>query len=294
MAAPKKAVVVTGASSGIGQAIALHLVQQGYVVFATVRNPANLGAMEELQDANLIPIAPVDLTQCDQIQAATDTITARIQSMGLEGLYAIINNAGGGEIAPLELLDMDILEQELKTRIVGPARLVQSLLPEIRKGQGRLLWITTPSLVPLPYKSSIHVAEFARHGLARSFRIEFSPWNIPSIMIACGGIKSNAVGRMDRVLSANLNSWSQDQLALYGAALENVLERDAKIAESGIDPVEVAEIVEGALRNPNPKAMYKVGVSKQFETLSSLPEEKVDDFFISMIKNNDKHISQSL
>jgi NAD(P)-dependent dehydrogenase (short-subunit alcohol dehydrogenase family) len=142
--------------------------------------------------------------------------------------------------------------------------------------------------VPLPYKSSIHVAEFATHGLARTFRIELSPWNIPSIMIACGGIKSNAVGRMDQELSTNLNSWSQEQLALYGSALKEVLERDAKIAESGIDAVKVAETVEEALRSAYPKAMYKVGVSEQLSSLSTLPEEKVDDFFISMIKGNDK------
>jgi NAD(P)-dependent dehydrogenase (short-subunit alcohol dehydrogenase family) len=285
---PKKAVVVTGSSSGIGRAVALHLAQHDFTVFATMRNPADSKRMDDLHKASLIPIANVDLAQGDQIQAAVNTIKSTLQSMGLDGLYAIINNAGGGAIAPLELLNMDIMERELKTRVIGPARLVQLLLPEIRKGKGRLLWITTPSLMPLPYKSSIHVAEFATHGLARTFRIELSPWNIPSIMIACGGIKSNAVGRMDQELSAKLNSWPQEQLSLYGSALKEVLERDAKIAESGIDPVRVAETVEEALRSTKPKTMYKVGVSEQFSSLSSLPEEKVDEFFISMITHKDK------
>jgi NAD(P)-dependent dehydrogenase (short-subunit alcohol dehydrogenase family) len=284
---PKKAVVVTGASSGIGRAVALHLARHDFTVFATVRNPVDSKTANDLYESNLIPIAHVDLTRGDQILSAVNKVRSTLRSMGLDGLYAIISNAGGGAIAPLELLDMDIMERELKTRIVGPARLVQLLLPEIRKGKGRLLWITTPGLVPLPYKSSIHVSEFATHSLARTFRIELSPWNIPSIMIACGGIKSNAVGRMDQELSRNLSSWSQEQLALYRSALEEVLERDAKIAESGIDPVKVAEAVEEALRSIKPKTVYKVGVSEQFSSLSSLPEEKVDDFFISMITHKD-------
>lgn len=179
------------------------------------------------------------------------------------------------------------MEKELKARVLGPAIPVQLLLPEIRKGRGRLLWITTPSLVPLPYKSSIHVPEFATHGLARTFRIELSPWGISSIMIACGGIKTRAVRRMDLELSKNLEVWSKEKLRLYGSALKAVRGRDSKIAATGINPEKVAETVETALRSKKPKPMYKVGVSKKLERLSSLSEEKVDDIFVSMINHDE-------
>lgn len=286
MSNPSRAVVVTGCSSGIGRAIAVHLARAGeFLVFATTRRSADARALERLNLAHLVPVPNTDLTRRDQIEAAVGTVRWTLLSKSCTGLHAIVNNAGGGVIAPLELLDMGFLERELKTRIIGAATLVQRLLPEIRRAKGRLLWITTPGPIPLAYKSSVHVPEFALHGLARTFRIELSPWKIPSILIACGGVRSHAVGRMDRQLSETLQKLTEDQLALYGPALRAVLERDQKIAESGIDAERVAEKVEQVLRSPNPKPLYKVGLSKALASMSSLPGSRVDDFFISLIKS---------
>lgn len=282
----KTAVVVTGCSSGIGKTIAEHLAAHDFLVFATTRNVSDAKIIHDPHKENLIPISPLDLTQREEIRAAVDSIKSNLLSRGCDGLYGIVSNAGGGSIAPLELMDMSIMEKELKARVLGPAILVQLLLPEIRRAGGRLLWITTPSLVPVPYKSSIHVPEFATHGLARTFRIELSPWRVPSIMIACGGVKTRAVTRMDLELSQNLEAWSKEQLGRYGTALKAVLVRDSKIAAMGINPQKVAKTVETALRSKKPKSVYKVGVSKQLENLSSLSEEKVDYLFISMMRGN--------
>ncbi len=285
MKGPRKAVVVTGTSSGIGKAVAEYLARrEDFLVFGTVRGHGAMKTTKNASRSNVVTIPNLDLTQNAQIKTAVDTMRSDLRSNRLDGLYAIINNAGGGAIAPLELLDMQIMERELKTRIVGAATLVQMLLPEIRNTKGRLLWITTPGPIPLAYKSSVHVPEFATHGLARTFRIELSPWNIPSIMIACGGIKSNAVGRMDQELSQSIKSLTKKQLALYGSALDAVLHRDAEIAKRGVDPITVAKTVEKALDSSNPKPIYRVGLSKTLSSISSLPPSKVDSFFISMIR----------
>lgn len=288
MKSRKKAVVVTGTSSGIGKAIAEHLARrEDFLVLGTVRNRRSAAkAAKSGSNSKVLTIPRLDLTQNRQIRIAVKIIRSNLRSSGVHGLYAIVNNAGGGAIAPLELLDMQILEKELKTRIVGAATLVQMLLPEIKIGKGRLLWITTPGPIPLAYKSSVHIPEFAAHGLARTFRIELSPWNIPSIMIACGGIKSNAVGRMDRELLQGLKSLTREQLALYGPALNAVLQRDATIAKEGVDPIAVAKTVEMALDSSKPKSIYKVGLSKTLSSISALPASKLDSFFISMIKPN--------
>lgn len=282
-----RAVVVTGCSSGIGRATALHLARsKDFLVFATTRKAADAKELESRGRGNLVPVPNLDLTLRRKIKAAVDSIKSRLRYEGLTGLYAIVNNAGGGAIAPLELLDMDLMENELRTRVVGAATLVQMLLPEIRTGKGRLLWITTPGPMPLAYKSSIHVPEFAVHGLARTFRIELSPWNIPSIMIACGGIRSNATSRMDEQLSESLKSWSKGQLALYGSALGAVLKRDRDIRERAVEAQKVANAVERALRDSEPKPIYRVGLSKTLSSMTSLPETQIDDFFISMIKSD--------
>lgn len=265
-----KAVLITGCSSGIGKEMACYLSRHGFLIFATVRNPEGAQALRALNEPNLVPVSPLDLSRLDEVQLASEIVVSELRSRGLNGLYAIVNNAGGGVTAPLELLDMSLLEKELMVRVVGAAQLVQLLLPEIRKAAGRLLWITTPGLIPLAYKSSIHVAEFAAQGLARTFRIELAAWKIPSIMIACGGVRSNAISRMDRQLASSIQSWPKDQLALYAEQLKEVQERSKMIIQKGADPQIVAKVVERALKADRPRPIYRIGFSADLMALLGL------------------------
>jgi len=97
----KKSVLVTGASSGIGNAIAIYLAEQGYTVLATVRKEADAESLNKLGLDNLKPLYPLDLTEPGQILIITNIIEEQIQKMELPPLYAIINVAGGGQIAPI-------------------------------------------------------------------------------------------------------------------------------------------------------------------------------------------------
>jgi len=82
------------------------------------------------------------------------------------------------------------MKAEVETRIIGPIALLQEVLPLVRKGGGRILWIQTPSLMPIAFDSSIHACDFASNCLSRTLQQELLPWNIPSIQIRCGGIKT--------------------------------------------------------------------------------------------------------
>lgn len=126
-----RAVLVTGCSSRIGRAVALYLADHGFTVFATVRKEKDAKALSKVS-RNLVPICPLDLSVPAQIAAAARKVLQLVRERGLSGLYAIVNNAGGGSIAPLELLRPEALRQELETRIVGPLALMQALLSSLR------------------------------------------------------------------------------------------------------------------------------------------------------------------
>jgi NADPH:quinone reductase-like Zn-dependent oxidoreductase len=124
-----KGVLITGCSSGIGRAIAVHLAKKGFIVFATVRKEADVESLHNLNEPNLIPTYPLELTKLEHIPDVVETVKRELSLRGKEGLYAIINNAGGGFIAPVELMDLEMFRIELETRILGLVALAQAFLP---------------------------------------------------------------------------------------------------------------------------------------------------------------------
>ena len=167
-----KSVLITGCSSGIGRATAIRLAQHGFIVFATVRKQSDARALRQLDISNLVPICPLDLTDRGQISAVAESVGAELRRRGEPGLCALVNNAGGGTPAPVELMDLDEFQRELQARVLGSVAMVQAFLPSIRQAGGRLVWIMTPALMPTPYVTGIHACDFATNCLARTLQIE--------------------------------------------------------------------------------------------------------------------------
>jgi len=273
-----EAVLITGCSSGIGRATAIHLARHGYTVFATVRRDSDAAALSALQEPNLVPVCPLDLSHQDHIPAVVDFVNAEIQSRSLTGLRALINNAGGGQVAPVELMDLGQFSQELQVRLVGATALLQALLPTIRRTPGgRIMWITTPALIPTRYVASIHAADFAVNCLVRTLRIELKRWAIPTVMIRCGGIQTPSVPRSMDKLHDDLQRWSDDQVELYGDELRAWIREMAEFDARRTPPEKVAEVVYQALKADSPRGRYSVGYMAGIATvLESIPQPLAD------------------
>lgn len=273
-----EAVLITGCSSGIGRATAIHLARHGYTVFATVRRDSDAAALSALQEPNLVPVCPLDLSHQDHIPAVVGFVNAEIQSRSLTGLRALINNAGGGQIAPVELMDLGQFSQELQVRLVGATALLQALLPTIRRTPGgRIMWITTPALIPTRYVASIHAADFAVNCLVRTLRIELKRWAIPTVMIRCGGIQTPSVPRSMDKLHDDLQRWSDDQVELYGDELRAWIREMAEFDARRTPPEKVAEVVYQALKADSPRGRYSVGYMAGIATvLESIPQPLAD------------------
>ncbi len=273
----EEGVLVTGCSSGIGRATAVYLAKQGFAVFATVRKAIDADALRQLNIPTLIPVCPLDLSKRDQISAVVEMVQKELTLRGKKGLYALINNAGGGEVAPIELMDLDKFHTELQTRLLGPVALVQAFLPMIREARGRLVWIVTPALMPIPYVSSIHACDFAVNCIARTLELELKPWNIPNIMIRCGGVKTAAPNKNNQELAEAYAQWPKDRVGLYAESLHKTQAEFDDFDKKRTEPDEVAKVVYKALSAKNPKRRYLVAhMARLAAIMEVLPQPAVD------------------
>ncbi len=268
-------VLITGCSSGIGRAAALRLAQDGFTVFATVRKEADAADLRSLREPNLIPICPLDLTRLEQISHAAEAVTGELERRGQKGLYALINNAGGGAVAPIELMDLDKFRIELQARVLGSVAMVQAFLPLIRQATGRIVWIVTPATIPTPYVTSIHACDFAVSCIARTLELEVK--NVPNILIRCGGIKTPAGLRTTTEVETCLQRAPRKRAALYEQTLrawgKDMAEFDAKRTEAEA----VAEVILKALNAYSPRRRYSIGYMARFAALLELlPQPAVD------------------
>lgn len=125
-----KSVLVTGTSSGIGYHTAVHLAKIGYIVLATVRKEEDAVKLTEPGLENIKPHWPLDLTIPRQIDEISNRIKAEIENDEIPPLFSIINIAGGGDIIPIELMDISEFRDEFEKRIIGPVSLLQKMLPQ--------------------------------------------------------------------------------------------------------------------------------------------------------------------
>jgi NAD(P)-dependent dehydrogenase (short-subunit alcohol dehydrogenase family) len=269
-----KSVLITGCSSGIGRTTALYLAQNGFTVFASVRKEKDRQELLGLQEPNLIPVCPLELSRPEDIPPVLETVRAELQRRGQAGLYALINNAGGGGVAPVELMDLDVFHKELQSRLVGAVALVQAFLPLLRQASGRIVWIMTPAILPTPYVTSIHACDFAVNCLARTLDLELAPWRIPSIRVCCGGIKTARGMQTPSEAEPILRHPRSD---LYRDKLVKWFDEMSGFDQKRTEPEKVARVILAALCAARPKRRYSIGyMSGTAGFLEGLPQGLVD------------------
>ena len=178
MPAPRT-VVVTGSSSGIGEACALRLVAAGWRVYGGVRSPE---AGELLRGRGIEPLE-LDVTNAEQIAAAAETVG--------DSLDGLVDNAGIAIAAPLELVPVEELRHQLEVNVIGQVAVTQAFLPALRRSRGRIVLMGSiggRSALPFlgPYAASKHALE----AIADSLRVELRPWGIAVAIVEPASIKS--------------------------------------------------------------------------------------------------------
>ena len=167
-------VVITGASTGIGEASALELGRRGFRVFAGVRREADAQRLK----ARSPDIAPLllDVTDAGQIAAAAEAVGRAVGDAGLAGL---VNNAGIVVAGPLEILPLDRLRSQFEVNVVGQIAVTQAFLPLLRKGRGRIVNMSSLNgRIASPYLAPYAASKHALEAVNNAMRVEFRAWGI--------------------------------------------------------------------------------------------------------------------
>lgn len=251
-AATNRVALVTGASSGIGEATARQLIAAGWRVYAGARR---VDRMQPLAAAGARLLA-LDVTDDASMQQAIDTIR-RDQGR----LDALVNNAGYGSYGALEEVPLDEGRRQFEVNVFGLARLTQLALPMMRaQRRGRIVNITSiGGKIGEPFGSWYHATKFAVEGLSDSLRMELYPFGIDVVIIEPGAIKTEWNG----IARDGLMKYSGDGPYRDGAREHVKMLASADQGPMPSPPEVVARTIVRALQAARPKTRYATGGGAQ-------------------------------
>jgi NAD(P)-dependent dehydrogenase (short-subunit alcohol dehydrogenase family) len=202
-------VLVTGASSGLGAAVALELAGQGFSVFGTVRRAEDEAA---LATGGVVPVR-MDVTDAPSIKAARVEVE---RALGGRSLVGLVNNAGIPAAGPLELVPLDDLRRVLEVNLVGAVAVTQAFLPLLKVSRGRIVNMSSlAGRTALPFMGPYCASKFGLEAASDSLRRELLPFGVRVIVIEPGNIQSKIWDKVEAM-----------DLSVYGGTpYERVVER---------------------------------------------------------------------
>jgi NAD(P)-dependent dehydrogenase (short-subunit alcohol dehydrogenase family) len=250
------AVVVTGASTGIGRATALLLDEKGYTVFAGVRKQEDAKSLSEAGSDRLTPIT-IDVTEQSSIASAQKEVEGAV---GKDGLAGLVNNAGVGGGGPIEFMPLDSFRDTLEVNLVGQIAVTQAFMPLLRQARGTIVFIASiGGRVATPFLSPYNASKFGIEALGESLRAELKPWDIDVAVVEPGSIDTQIWAKGADRAAETVEGLSPDARRLYGKQLVRFGEVLNETADRGIHPDKVAKVIHKAIRSDKPRHRYLVG-----------------------------------
>ena len=259
---PPRAVLVTGASTGIGHKITERLTADGYFVYATARKPEDLKALGAMKNVQAVRL---DVTHPEDIAAALETITRAGR-----GLYGLVNNAGIATVGSLADMELEEYELVMNVNAAGPVRTIKAFEPLIIEQKGRIVNIGSISgILGVPNLAAYEMSKHAIEALTDSLAGQLSEAGVRVSVVEPGNYNSD-IGK------SALARMGADSSAARATGFAARADRSRYK-----DPDEVAAAVEQALSEPEPKRRYlvvpnqqeaEITIRKQIEQLVQLNE----------------------
>jgi NAD(P)-dependent dehydrogenase (short-subunit alcohol dehydrogenase family) len=266
---PSGTVLVTGASTGIGEATALHLKELGFDA---------VGAVRKAEDAERLRSRGLRAVKLDVTDPAS--IASARAELGDAPLAGLVNNAGIAVAGPLEFLPLDQLRLQLEINLVGQVAVTQQFLPALRAARGRVVNVSSiGGRVALPLVAAYNASKFALEAVSDSLRRELLPQGVDVIVIEPGAVKT-PIWRKGNELADELQRQAPAEAEqLYGPLVEGMRRQTVKIEQkTGIEPREVAEVIGRALCAKRPRTRYLVGTDAKLRASVAkvLPDRLMD------------------
>ncbi|MCE3224311.1 MAG: ybbO, partial [Nitrospira sp.] len=271
----ERAVVITGASSGIGAACARYLDECGFSVWAGVRRIEDGHELARLSSARL-RLLRLDVTDPESIAAAGRSVT---EAIGETGLWGLVNNAGISVAGPLELLPLSDVRTQFEVNVFGVLAVTQTFLPLLRKMGGRLVNISSiAGRAATPFLGAYCSSKFALEAMSDAWRLELAPWGMTVSIIEPGAVQSQIWRRAAWSATRRLGEAPPELYRLYERPLSRMQTVIARAGARAIPAEVVARAAAHALTDPRPRVRYLVGKDARFRALMKwiLPDRAQD------------------
>ncbi len=270
-----KAVLVTGANSGIGLATSAYLVSRGFHVYAGARNTDLLKDL--CKNPNIIPVK-LDVTNVKDLIS----LKKLIEKKG-KGLFGLVNNAGIAKVGPLMDVSVEDIRTQFEVNLFGVHQVTQALFPLLLEAKGRIVMMSSDSgFFATPFVGPYCASKFALEGYADSLRREVLNHGVKVVLIEPGRVKTPIWQKSEKeIKKGGINPSSifwKEAMAMGKYALQ-------KGKTSGLPPLAVAKTVCQALIVKKPKLRYIVAENKfEYQLMKILPASFVDKLVTNKVQ----------
>ena len=271
------AVLITGASTGIGKASAFFLERKGYRVFAGVRRDIDAKALRQEASERLTPII-LDVTDGDSIEHARDLIGGVTDS-----LAGLVNNAGIAVAGPLEALSLEDVRHQFEVNVFGVLAVTKAFIPHLRPGPGRIVNVSSINgRIVTPFAAPYGASKFALEALSDGLRLELRPWGISVSVIQPGAIETAIWPSSTERALDNLKRFSPEMHDLYPGLIAAIKHSGGRPPKRAIPPERVAEVIHRALNARRPRTRYIVGNDARIAAVfSALLPDRLKDYILT-------------
>jgi len=249
------AVLVTGASSGIGEACVRELDRKGFRVFAGVRSEAAAGRLRESSSGRLTPLM-LDVTEGPSIAAAAGSVQEAVGGTGLAGL---VNNAGIAVGGPLEFVPVEQLRRQFEVNVIGQIAVTQAFLPMLRAAKGRIVYISSISAAaPVPYLGPYSASKFALEALCDALRVEVRRFGISVSLVEPAAVETPIWKKSQSGMDRMIEQLPPEGIELYQPDFDAARRRAEEVGAAGMPVQWPVRAVLHALTARRPKTRYPI------------------------------------